>query len=55
MGSKKGVIEMTFSFIVRQLYVSLAAALITSLLFVSADLAADRLRLNSSEERQGHE
>lgn len=36
-GSKKGVIEMTFSFLdTRQLATSLAAALITSLLFVSA-------------------
>ena len=36
-GSKKGVIEITFSFLyTRQLATSLAAALITSLLFVSA-------------------
>ena len=36
-GSKKGVIEMTFSFVdSRQIATSLAAALITSLLFVSA-------------------
>ena len=36
-GSKKGVNEMTFSFLdTRQLATSLAAALITSLLFVSA-------------------
>ena len=36
-GSKKGVFRMTFSFLeTRQLATSLAAALITSLLFVSA-------------------
>ena len=36
-GSKKGVIEMSFSFVdTRQLAVSLAGAFVTSLLFVSA-------------------
>ena len=36
-GSKKGVTQMTFSFVdSRQLAVSLAGAFITSLLFVSA-------------------
>jgi hypothetical protein len=36
-GSKKGVFEMTFSFLdSRQVAVSLAGAFITSLLFVSA-------------------